>query len=59
MLLHEELVYDREALKEEDDVLIKKLIHEQMHVYDTVISDVNVNGGGLFFVYDYGGKRKT
>ncbi|XP_019168038.1 PREDICTED: uncharacterized protein LOC109163788 [Ipomoea nil] len=59
VLLDEELLYDCDALKVEHDNLVEKLTDEQRHVYDIVLSDVANAGGGLFFVYGYGGTGKT
>ncbi|XP_019159056.1 PREDICTED: uncharacterized protein LOC109155840 [Ipomoea nil] len=58
-LLDEELSYDCDALKVEHDNLVEKLTDEHRHVYDIVLSDVANAGGGLFFVYGYGGTGKT
>lgn len=35
------------------------MIEEQMNIYDIIISSVNDNCGGLFFLYGYGGTSKT
>ncbi|XP_019172007.1 PREDICTED: uncharacterized protein LOC109167446 [Ipomoea nil] len=58
-LLFEELSYDRAALADESVRLAGQLTQEQRGVYDTIIGDVASNGGGLFFVYGYGGTGKT
>lgn len=36
-----------------------KLTDEQRVIYDTIMEDVISNSGELFFVYGYGGLRKT
>ncbi|XP_019151941.1 PREDICTED: uncharacterized protein LOC109148663 [Ipomoea nil] len=55
MLISEELVYDKESLKAEHETLVTQLTDEQKVVYDSVINDIDSNGGGLFFVYGYEG----
>ncbi|XP_019191277.1 PREDICTED: uncharacterized protein LOC109185784 [Ipomoea nil] len=59
MLIAEELAYDNELLKTEHETLVTKLTDEQKNVYDSVMNDIYSNGGGLFFVYGYGGTCKT
>ncbi|XP_019154685.1 PREDICTED: uncharacterized protein LOC109151219 [Ipomoea nil] len=59
MLLGEELVYDKESLKTAHESLVTQLTAKQMNVYDSVMNDIDFNGGGLFFVYDYEGTGKT
>ncbi|XP_031111844.1 uncharacterized protein LOC116015818 [Ipomoea triloba] len=59
MLIAEELAYDKESLKIEHKTLLTQLTDEQKNVYDSVINDIDCNGGGLFFVYGYGGTGKT
>ncbi|XP_019165748.1 PREDICTED: ATP-dependent DNA helicase PIF1-like [Ipomoea nil] len=58
-LLFEELAYDREALHEESQMMERQLTDEQTIVYETILGDVSLNNGGLFFVYGYGGTGKT
>ncbi|XP_031131707.1 uncharacterized protein LOC116033092 [Ipomoea triloba] len=59
MLIAEELAYDKESLKIEHETLLTQLTDEQKNVYDSVMNDIDCNGGGLFFVYGYGGTGKT
>ncbi|XP_019158333.1 PREDICTED: uncharacterized protein LOC109155059 [Ipomoea nil] len=59
MLISEELAYDKESLKAEHETLVTQLTDEQKVVYDSMINDIDSNGGGLFFVYGYGGTSKT
>ncbi|XP_031108449.1 uncharacterized protein LOC116012920 [Ipomoea triloba] len=59
MLIAEELVYDKESLKTEHETLVTQLTDEQKNVYDSVMNDIDSNGGGLFFVYGYRGTGKT
>ncbi|XP_019184988.1 PREDICTED: uncharacterized protein LOC109179967 [Ipomoea nil] len=59
MLIQEELSYDINAMKEENDSLVDQLTEEQKAIYDNVLDDVVNEFGGLFFVYGYGGTGKT
>ncbi|XP_031120473.1 uncharacterized protein LOC116023609 [Ipomoea triloba] len=58
-LLFDELNYDRQAMTEEYETMEKQLTDEQLVVYETVLSDIQHQKGGLFFVYGYGGTGKT
>ncbi|XP_057790213.1 uncharacterized protein LOC131007083, partial [Salvia miltiorrhiza] len=58
-LIIDELQYDRIALEEEYRDFLQKCTYEQRHVHDKVLSAVNSNSGGMFFVYGYGGTGKT
>ncbi|XP_071739059.1 uncharacterized protein [Rutidosis leptorrhynchoides] len=58
-LIHDELRYDRVALKSEHDILFSSLTSEQKGVYDEIMSAVHNNVGGVFFEYGYGGTGKT
>ncbi|XP_019179700.1 PREDICTED: uncharacterized protein LOC109174915 [Ipomoea nil] len=58
MLVAEELAYDNESLKTEHEMLVTQLTDEQKNVFDSVMNDIDSNGGGLFFVYGYGGTSK-
>ncbi|XP_019172817.1 PREDICTED: uncharacterized protein LOC109168231 [Ipomoea nil] len=53
-LIAEELAYDKESLKIKHEILVTQLTDEQKNVYDSVMNDIDSNGGGLFFVYAYG-----
>ncbi|XP_071740486.1 uncharacterized protein [Rutidosis leptorrhynchoides] len=59
ILIHDELRYDRIALRSEHDILFSSLTSEQKGVYEVIVSAVNNNVGGVFFVYGYGGTGKT
>ncbi|XP_019150066.1 PREDICTED: uncharacterized protein LOC109146848 [Ipomoea nil] len=59
MLIAEELAYDKESLKAEHETLVTQFTNEQKNVYDSVMHDIDSIGGGLFFVYGYGGTSKT
>ncbi|XP_042005913.1 uncharacterized protein LOC121754654 [Salvia splendens] len=58
-LITDELCYDRKALARKHLIFVSKFTDEQHQVYDTIMSAVNSNHGGLFFVYGYGGTGKT
>lgn len=58
-LIHDEVSYDKDALKVEHDKLFGSLNDEQKYVYETIISAVEKDEGGVFFVYGYGGTGKT
>ncbi|XP_071719168.1 uncharacterized protein [Rutidosis leptorrhynchoides] len=58
-LIHDELRYDRKALKVEHDQLFSSLTSEQKGLYDKIISAVEKYVGSVFFVYGYGGTGKT
>lgn len=59
MLIAEELAYNKELLKTWYEKLVTQLMDEQQNVYDSVMNDIDSNGGRLFFVYGYGGTCKT
>ncbi|KAJ9541777.1 hypothetical protein OSB04_028283 [Centaurea solstitialis] len=54
-LIIEELDYDIANLHNEFHQLLCALRNEQRGVYDNIISTVENNQGGVFFVYGYGG----
>ncbi|XP_057760443.1 uncharacterized protein LOC130980819 [Arachis stenosperma] len=58
MLLHE-LQYDTVSLTREHDANLLKLNEEQRVVYDKIIDYVSNKRHGFFFVYGFGGTRKT
>ncbi|XP_061352378.1 uncharacterized protein LOC133297280 [Gastrolobium bilobum] len=58
-LVLDELMYDIFALEEEHKRLINSLTDEQKVVYDKIVSAVTTGNGGLFFLYGFGGTRKT
>ncbi|XP_052193855.1 uncharacterized protein LOC127802189 [Diospyros lotus] len=58
-LIQDELQYNRHALSQEHIKLVSNLNDEQRYVYDIVMDAVKLNGGGMFFVYGYGGTGKT
>ncbi|KAK1424399.1 hypothetical protein QVD17_19728 [Tagetes erecta] len=58
-LLHEELAYDKEMLKEEFSNLFNSLTTEQRRIYERINEAVRKKKGGMFFVYGYSGIGKT
>ncbi|XP_031111873.1 uncharacterized protein LOC116015846 [Ipomoea triloba] len=58
-LLFDELAYDRQALRQDSEKMERQLTDEQIVVYHTILSDLQQQNGGLFFVYGYGGTSKT
>ncbi|KAL3622937.1 hypothetical protein CASFOL_033237 [Castilleja foliolosa] len=58
-LVSDELNYYRKALKSEHARLMSNMTTEQKGVYSKIISAINSDSGGVFFVYGYGGTRKT
>ncbi|XP_031111963.1 uncharacterized protein LOC116015936 [Ipomoea triloba] len=57
--IQEELCYNHDAQKVENEVLVSQLTEEQMTIYNEVLQNVDNNTRGLFFVYGYGGTGKT
>jgi ATP-dependent DNA helicase PIF1 len=58
-LIYDELNYDRDVLAEEHRKLMSTMTHEQRGVYDKIMSRIENNEPGLFFLYGYGGTGKT
>ncbi|XP_019195640.1 PREDICTED: uncharacterized protein LOC109189302 [Ipomoea nil] len=40
-------------------MLVTQLTYKQKNVYNSMMNDIYYNGGGLLFVYGYGGTGKT
>jgi len=59
ILIHEETSYNRRELGEEHRRLMSTMTTEQRGVYDTIMTRVDQNKPGLFFLYGYGGTGKT
>ncbi|KAL6577120.1 hypothetical protein OROMI_011396 [Orobanche minor] len=59
LLISDELNYDTVALAEEHDGLVSNLTDEQCGVYNTIMTVVDGNHGGVFFLYGHGGTGKT
>ncbi|XP_075091590.1 uncharacterized protein LOC107811852 [Nicotiana tabacum] len=58
-LIQDELRYNKRALANEHQQLVKNLTDEQMSVYEKIIREVNEDKGGFFFLYGFGGTCKT
>ncbi|XP_061368967.1 uncharacterized protein LOC133311858 [Gastrolobium bilobum] len=58
-LVVDELMFDRLSLEEEHKRLMNFLTDEQRVVYDKIISADRAGKGGLFFLYGFGGTKKT
>lgn len=58
-LIYDELNYNRTILADEHHSLMSTMTAEQRGVYDRILSRVNANKPGFFFVYGYGGTGKT
>nr|XP_043638209.1 ATP-dependent DNA helicase PIF1-like [Erigeron canadensis] len=59
MLIQQELQYDPATMQELHDTLHATMKNEQLGVYNEIISAVEKNEGGVFFLYGYGGTGKT
>ncbi|XP_019195688.1 PREDICTED: uncharacterized protein LOC109189535 [Ipomoea nil] len=58
-LIQEELAYDCMEQEKENQELVRQLTEEQKVIYNEVLTDIDRQTGGLFFVYGYGGTGKT
>ncbi|XP_031111924.1 uncharacterized protein LOC116015899 [Ipomoea triloba] len=58
-LIYEELSYDCQAQRVENEELVRQLTDELQNIYNTILGDVEPKAGGLFFVYGYGGTGKA
>ncbi|GJT53954.1 ATP-dependent DNA helicase RRM3-like protein [Tanacetum coccineum] len=58
-LVHDELSYNKDKLKEEHKILYVTLTEEQKGIYGTIMDYVDKNKGGMVFIYRYGGTGKT
>lgn len=58
-LIHNELCYNKNSLLKEHQLLIMNLTDEQKSVYVEIMTAVNEDKGGLFFLYGHGGTGKT
>ncbi|XP_048493630.1 uncharacterized protein LOC125494106 [Beta vulgaris subsp. vulgaris] len=58
-LIMDELSYDQEQLQKEFQDLYAGMTDEQREIYNEIMSAVLRGKGGVFFVYGYGGTRKT
>ena len=55
----DDLQYNKENMAKEHDILFKALNDEQVHVYEDFMTTILSKKRGLFFLYGYGGTRKT
>ncbi|GKB01330.1 ATP-dependent DNA helicase PIF1-like protein [Tanacetum coccineum] len=58
-LIYDELAYKKDELREQYQRLYGSLTSEQKGIYAIVMEAVDKDKGGMFFVYGYGGTRKT
>ncbi|XP_052626798.1 uncharacterized protein LOC128133416 [Lactuca sativa] len=58
-LITEELDYDVPVIKNEYDRMFLALTNEQRNIFLNIMSAIQENKGGVFFVYGYGGTGKT
>ncbi|KAL3623641.1 hypothetical protein CASFOL_032457 [Castilleja foliolosa] len=58
-LIQDELNYDRKTMSLEHTRLLSNMTNEQNGLYFKIMSVVKSGGGGVFFVYGYGGTGKT
>ncbi|KAL7601710.1 hypothetical protein Lser_V15G22262 [Lactuca serriola] len=58
-LITEELDYDVPVIKNDYDRMFLALTNEQRNIFLNIMSVIQENKGGVFFVYGYGGTGKT
>nr|GEY20419.1 hypothetical protein [Tanacetum cinerariifolium] len=58
-LIYDELDYNPAELQSEYECLYVSLKTKQKSVYDIIMNSVETGQGGVYFVYVYGGTRKT
>nr|GEX02055.1 receptor-like serine/threonine-protein kinase SD1-8 [Tanacetum cinerariifolium] len=58
-LIYDEASYKPDELKRQHQTMYGSLTSEQKGIYSTVMDVVDRNTKGMFFVYGYGGTRKT
>nr|XP_043620368.1 ATP-dependent DNA helicase PIF1-like [Erigeron canadensis] len=58
-LIDDEMNYPFDQLQIKHGNLYRSLTNEQKHVYETIITAVSAQQGGVFFLYGYGGTGKT
>ncbi|KAL8487716.1 hypothetical protein ACS0TY_024155 [Phlomoides rotata] len=58
-MIYEELSYDCAELQEEFESRCLSLTKEQKEVQQQILEAVSSQSGGVFFLYGYGGTRKT
>ncbi|XP_019195835.1 PREDICTED: uncharacterized protein LOC109189678 [Ipomoea nil] len=57
--IQEELAYDCGEQEKENQELVRQLTDEQKAIYNEVLTDLDRQEGGLFFVFGYGGTGMT
>ncbi|XP_019178141.1 PREDICTED: uncharacterized protein LOC109173359 [Ipomoea nil] len=57
--IQEELSYDCVDQEKENRELVRQLTEEQKVIYNEVLTNIDRQAGGLFFIYGYGGTGKT
>ncbi|XP_045798031.1 uncharacterized protein LOC123892273 [Trifolium pratense] len=58
-LIYDELNYDRNLLADEHRILMSSMTTEQRKIYDKIMTRVQENMPGFFFLNGYGGTGKT
>ncbi|KAK7328215.1 hypothetical protein VNO77_22317 [Canavalia gladiata] len=58
-LIMDELQYDKEKLASDHLSFLTKMTDEQMNIYNKIMESVDVGRSKIFFLYRYGGTRKT
>lgn len=58
-LIIEETSYDKQEMFVQHERLFAQLNDEQTQVYDAILQSINLDNGGIFFVYGSGGCGKT
>ncbi|XP_070043259.1 uncharacterized protein [Nicotiana tomentosiformis] len=58
-IIRDALRYNKRALAEEHQQLIRNLTDEQKSIYEKIIRDMNEDKGEFFFLYGFGGTCKT
>nr|XP_043616290.1 ATP-dependent DNA helicase pif1-like [Erigeron canadensis] len=58
-LMQDKLSYSKSTMTAEHNRLCTSLTAEQKQVYNTILSSVAANSGGVYFLYGYGGTGKT
>jgi len=55
----DEMNYDKEQMEKLHHSLLQSITIEQLHVYNRIMTTVNLDVRNFFFLYGYGGTRKT
>ncbi|KAK7340503.1 hypothetical protein VNO77_21209 [Canavalia gladiata] len=59
VLILDELQYDRQELAKQHQTYLSTITLEQQSIYSKIMDAVSIGEGKLFFLYGYGGTRKT